>query len=117
MTGVKRSCWMIPALVCGLTGHAVTQTCTSVGANRWAVKTMAPASSAPARAMDATTFAALPVPPDFHRKGGRKLDIRYPTPIVAGLHEGDLVALSGWVQFIKAASDDCDYHIQVTPTR
>src|SRR5204863_2740965 len=86
------------------------------GSNRWAVKTMAPAGSSP-RALDATSFAALPPPPKFSKRGQRKLESRYPAEIVPGLHEGDLVSLSGWVQFIKAADDDCDYHIQVTPTR
>ena len=108
--------WIVPALVSGLAGRAVSQSCSAIGNNRWAVKTMAPASGTP-RAMDATAFAALPAPPDFSKKGGRKQATRYPAPIVAGLHEGDPVALSGWAQFIKSSDDDCDYHIQVTPTK
>jgi hypothetical protein len=31
------------------------------------------------------------------------------------MHEGQLVSITGWVRFIKLSSDDCDYHIQVTP--
>lgn len=113
---MSRAWWLIPALAAGLAGRAVSQGCTNVGKNRWAVKTMAPAGGT-ARAMDATQFAALPAPPDFSKKGGRKLATRYPTPIAAGLREGDLVALSGWAQFVKLSDDDCDYHIQLTPTR
>ena len=90
--------------------------CTGVGVNRWAVKTMAPASGAEARAIDPKAFGALPAPPDF-RKKTRQLGTRYTGAIGPNLHEGDLVRVAGWVQFIKTSADDCDYHIQITPKR
>lgn len=44
------------------------------------------------------------------------IETRYPDA-VSGLHEGQLVSVTGWVRLIKTSSDDCDYHIQVEPTK
>jgi hypothetical protein len=88
--------------------------CTSVGAERWAVKTMAPTGTH-AHRFDTSEFAALPIPTDIQVPHDKMLDTRYPTAIASGLHEGSLVRVRGWVQKIKTSSDDCDYHIEITP--
>lgn len=95
---------------------AVAQACTGVGIKRWAVKTMAPAAGQEPRAIDAKALGALPPPPDFKKKT-RLISTRYTGVVDGGLHEGDLVRVSGWVQFIKTSADDCDYHVQITPKR
>ena len=102
---------MLPA------SKAVAQAaCIGVGVKRWAVKTMAPSPGTEAKAIDLKAFGALPPPPDFKKKT-RLIGTRYTGVIGANLHEGDLVRVAGWVQFIKTSADDCDYHIQITPKR
>ncbi len=91
--------------------------CAAVGSERWAVKTSAPIDSANPHPFTAMEFAALPAPPHILDHGEKLRNTRYPDPITAGLHEGDLVSVTGWVQLIKLSADDCDYHIQITPTR
>lgn len=101
-----------------LAGQSAAQrACTSVGTNRWAVKTMAPITSSNPRTFDAQSFAHIPLPRGIDKKGVKKLDARYTAPVGGNLHEGDLVRVTGWVQFIKTSADDCDYHIQLTPTQ
>ncbi len=95
---------------------AAAQACTGVGVKRWAVKTMAPAAAAEARAIDIKALGALPPPPDFKKKT-RLIDARYTGAVAGNLHEGDLVRVAGWVQYIKTSADDCDYHVQITPKR
>jgi hypothetical protein len=92
-------------------------TCTAVGKDRWTVKTEAPATSSRATPIAMDTFATLPAPAMVrtHVKGAKTSEVRYPDLISGGLHEGELVRITGWVRFIKLSSDDCDYHIQVTP--
>src|SRR6185437_358960 len=41
---------------------------------------------------------------------------RYPDSM-NGFQEGQLVSVTGWVRLIKTSSDDCDYHIQIEPTK
>ena len=111
--------WIIASTgIVMLAGTAAAQIgCAPVGANRWTVKTTAPTPSIAPHAFDARDFARLPAPPGVERKSIRQLDERYGTRIVGTLREGDPVSVSGWVQFIKTSADDCDYHIQITPTR
>ncbi len=68
-----------------------------------------------AHRFDAVQLAALPTPSDIVQPHDKMLDSRYPTAIAAGLHEGSLVRVRGWVQRIKVSPDDCDYHIEITP--
>jgi len=98
-----------------LTLHAQTA-CTAKGKDRWSVKTSAPLTSVKAHAIAPAAFVQLAVPATVSSKtkGAKTLEDRYPDA-VNGLHEGELVSVTGWVRFIKTASDDCDYHIQVTP--
>ncbi len=91
-------------------------TCTAVGSERWTVKTMAPIDSGQPRAFTAAEFAALPAPPHILERGEKLRDTRYPDPVSSGVREGALVSVIGWVQLIKTSPDDCDYHIQITPT-
>lgn len=92
------------------------QVCAAVGSERWTVKTTAPITTH-ARQIDLVAFGKLPTPTDIHGPHDKMLDTRYPTAIQAGLHEGDLVSVSGWVQKIKTSADDCDYHIEITPLK
>ena len=43
-------------------------------------------------------------------------DTRIPTfDNSLGIKEGDLVTTSGWLFLVATESDDCDYHIQISP--
>ena len=98
--------------------HANAQaTCTAIGSERWTVKIAAPVATHRTRHLDPTTLAALPVPKEAATYQGRMLDRRYASSIRTGLHEGDLATVRGWVQRIKTSSDDCDYHVELTPSQ
>ncbi len=91
--------------------------CAAKGSERWSVKTMAPIDSGAARQFALTELAALPPPAHILERGEKLRDVRYPEPVVPGVREGALVSVAGWVQLIKLSADDCDYHVQITPTR
>ena len=107
---------LVPLACVLLVSRSAAQTCSPVGVKRWAVKTMAPSPGAEPKSIDAKDFGALPPPPDFKKKT-RFINTRYTGSVDGGLHEGDLVRVAGWVQFIKTSADDCDYHLQITPKR
>ena len=92
-------------------------TCTAKGKERWTVKTTAPTTSTP-RVIPIADFATLRAPPSAisGNKGSKLIETRY-TDSVSGLHEGQLVSVTGWVRLIKTSLDDCDYHIQIEPTQ
>jgi hypothetical protein len=92
-------------------------TCTNVGKERWTVKTTAPLSATKKHpTFTAESFAKIPEPPNINAPGQKTLESRYTEAIDDSLHEGELVSITGYVQLIKTSPDDCDYHIQITPT-
>jgi hypothetical protein len=92
-------------------------TCTNVGKERWTVKTTAPLAAARKHpAFTPESFARIPEPPNIKAAGQKDLESRYTEAIDDSLHEGELVSITGYVQLIKTSPDDCDYHIQLTPT-
>jgi hypothetical protein len=111
---IPSSLVIVGLLTFGPHGFGAQATCTDVGSERWTVKTMAPLAGG-AHRFDAVQFVALPTPSDIQVRHDKMLDSRYPTPIKAGLHEGSLVRVRGWVQRIKVSPDDRDYHIEITP--
>ncbi|MEP6622528.1 MAG: hypothetical protein ABJE47_24615 [bacterium] len=105
----------LPAVL--LTPPTVAAQCTKVGSERWDVKTSAPNGSRTRHAFTAAELGALHEPPRIDEAGQKMLKTRYPDKLSLGLHEGDMVTVRGWVQLIKTSPDDCDYHIQLTPTK
>jgi hypothetical protein len=91
--------------------------CSAVGKAQWTVKTEAPLPPLKAKAIASADFTALPAPASVTAgvKGAKSTETRYPDKLEGKYKEGELVRLTGWVRFIKLSSDDCDFHIQVTP--
>lgn len=90
--------------------------CTAVGKERWPVKTMAPSQATTPVPITLSQLASLAAPGTATSgKPGAKTDETRYSDKVDGFHEGELVNVTGWVRFIKLSSDDCDYHIQITP--
>jgi hypothetical protein len=98
-------------------GAGAQAACTRVGSERWTVKTMAPHSRVVKHAFTAVELGAFPAPPNIDQPHEKNKDSRYTEALADGLHEGDYVSVKGWVQLIKTAPDDCDYHIQITPDK
>jgi hypothetical protein len=94
---------------------AVAAQCKRVGVERWVVKTTAPIRAQRPHRFDVSEFGQLAAPSRIDDDGERALVSRYRDATTDGLREGQLVAVRGWVQLIKTAPDDCDYHIQITP--
>jgi hypothetical protein len=91
--------------------------CTAIGKAQWTVKTESPLAPSKAVPIAPDVFSALPVPAEIasHEKGAKNSETRYPDKLEGQFREGEVVSLTGWVRFIKLSSDDCDFHIQVTP--
>jgi hypothetical protein len=100
---------LIPALA--VTASATALPCVKPGTERWPVKTTLP--QAP-KTHKLTLDAALSLPrlPDVKRD-----DTRYASDRITGQphNEGDLVTISGWLYLVAFESDDCDFHIQISP--
>lgn len=96
---------------------ALSAQCTAMGHDRWTVKTSAPSSATKAKVIALQDLATLAAPATVtsKAKGVKLLETRYTGAVGPGLSEGQLVRVTGWVRFIKLSSDDCDYHIQLTP--
>lgn len=119
MTARRIVLWFLAQLLVPSALRAQGSSCTAIGADRWAVKTMAPAAGVP-RALTLAEIAALPVPTTVSAgaRGVAHLEGRYLEAVPAdSLREGQLVTVTGWVRLVKVSADDCDLHIQMTPER
>ncbi len=98
-------------------GLAAQAACTKVGKAQWTVKTESPLPPQKPVKISSADFSALPAPASVEngQKGAKSTETRYPDKLEGKYKEGELVSLTGWVRFIKLSTDDCDFHIQVTP--
>lgn len=112
---MKSGLLVLAALISG--AAAVDGQCTRKGHDRWTVKTSAPSGATKAKAVALHDLASLAAPATImsKAKGVKLRETRYGDVVGPGLTEGELVSVTGWVRFIKLSSDDCDYHIQLTP--
>ena len=101
----------------GVTG--VAQTCNGPGKDRWPIKTSLPqgtSASGSGRAISLDKLLTLQAAPGVKKNDERYQADRIPAfdnPL--GIKEGDLVTTSGWLYLVATESDDCDYHIQISP--
>jgi len=85
--------------------------CLKPGTERWKVKTSLPPSP-PTKAMTLTAVLNLPKLTSVARDDKRYEDNR----IMDGpVKEDTLVTLSGYLYLVGFESDDCDFHIQISP--
>jgi hypothetical protein len=84
------------------------------GQVRWPIKTSLGAGADPShpRSVTLAKLIDLPKPPGVSKDDARFQDERIPTA-VQGLHDGDIVAVEGWLHIV-AGEDDGDYHIQIS---
>lgn len=113
----SQACVALTALLLFATARDAKANCIKKGSERWLVKTSAPVHVAsPAKRFTVQDFAKLPAPVHMGDAGQPMLATRYDYAMSSGLHEGDLIAVRGYVKLIKTSPDDCDYHIQINPT-
>lgn len=88
--------------------------CIKPGSARWPVKTSLPsgASNVKMTLVNALSDATLPSLPDV-----KENDPRYASKRILDqpIHEDKLVTISGWLYLVAFESDDCDFHIQISP--
>src|ERR1019366_8340657 len=84
---------------------------------RLARRNMSPLTGTKPHVISPAVFVRLgpPATAVSGEKGAKMRETRY-SDAVDGLHEGQLVSLTGWVQHVKTSGNDCDYHIQLTPS-
>src|SRR5215469_1874186 len=99
------------SLMAGLTASAASLPCLKPGTERWPVKTSL-AKGAGTKSMTLADALNLPKLDDVAKDDKRYQSARIPSKPVA---EGTLVTLSGWLYLIGFESDDCDFHIQISP--
>jgi len=101
-----------------LAPQATAQTCSGPGKERWPVKTSlaAPVSASQAKAIKLSDLLALELPPGVKHNDARYADARIPSfPNSLGEKEGDLITTTGWLYLVALESNDCDYHMQISP--
>jgi hypothetical protein len=89
------------------------------GKARWEIKTTVPddADIKASKDVDLHTVLAIKAPPGAKGHSRRMDHKRYPTaPNAAGLAEGEMITVSGWIHLV-AAEPDGDYHIQIAQTK
>ena len=100
------------------TSAAASQTCNGPGKERWPVKTalLASPSLHPAAKFALNDLLALPEPPNVQHNDPRYQKALLP-PFSNSLNvkEGALLTTTGWLYRVATESDDCDYHIQISP--
>ena len=101
-----------------LAPQTTAQTCSGPGKERWPVKTSlaAPVTASQAKAIKLSDLLALELPPGVKHNDARYADARIPSfPNSLGENEGDLITTTGWLYLVALESNDCDYHIQISP--
>ena len=100
------------SLVLSVTAVAAPLPCLKPGIERWPVKTTLPTPAAKAHTMSLADALKLQQLEDV-----KKNDARYATTRIGSLpvKEDKLVSISGWLYLVAFESDDCDFHIQISP--
>jgi hypothetical protein len=88
------------------------------GKARWEIKTTIPDDASVKNSTKVALKTMLAIKPPAGAKGhSRRMDHkRYASTNAAGLVEGDMITVSGWIRLI-AAEPDGDYHIQIAQTK
>ncbi len=94
-----------------VTVSAAPLPCVNHGTERWPIKTDLPTG---ATHPTMTLANALKLPP---LKDVKKNDARYATTRIMDqpVKENQLMSISGWLYLVAFESDDCDFHIQISP--
>ena len=103
---------------CSFVPLATAQTCKGPGQERWPVKTSlpAPATASQPKPVRLADLLALAQAPGVQHDDPRYQDARIPSfSNSLGVNEGDLITTTGWLYLVALESDDCDYHIQISP--
>ena len=100
------TCLMLPVTIC-----AASLPCVNPGTERWPIKTTVPAD-AKNQTMSLADALNLQRLTDV-----KKDDPRYKTERIMDqpVKENTLVTISGWLYLVAFESDDCDFHIQISP--
>lgn len=96
--------------VCG-TSSGAALSCLQPGTERWPVKTSLPVG-AQTKTMTLADALNLPKLPNVAKDDPRYQSTRIMVPPVT---EDTLVTISGWLYLVGFESDDCDFHIQISP--
>lgn len=108
--------WLIAA-VTWMTTAAFPQAlpCQKPGVERWSVKTSLPAHPQKVKMslVSALSDAHLPPLSDVKKNDHRYKDARITTGPV---QEDQLVTTVGWLYLVAFEADDCDFHLQLSPT-
>jgi len=85
--------------------------CKAPGKERWPIKITLPANPTQ-KTMRLAQALAIPRLPDV-----KKNDQRYETKRITDqpVKENEMVTISGWLYLVAFESDDCDFHIQISP--
>ena len=99
-------------LTVSITAFGASLPCIQHGTERWPVKTSLPPAGAPTRIMTLADALSLPKLTDV-----KKDDPRYQKTRIMdqSVKEDTLVTISGWLYLVGFESDDCDFHIQISP--
>ena len=94
-----------------VTARAAQLPCVSPGIERWPIKTTLPEGT---KHQTMSLAEALKLPP---LRDVKKNDKRYATARVMDqpIKEDGLTSISGWLYLVAFESDDCDFHIQISP--
>jgi hypothetical protein len=94
-----------------VTARAAPLPCLNPGVERWSVKTTVPTGT---KHQTMSIADALKLPP---LRDVKKNDARYATARVMdqSVKEDNLTSISGWLYLVAFESDDCDFHIQISP--
>lgn len=107
-----RSCNLIClSLMAAVASSAASLPCLKPGTERWPVK-ISLAKDPGAKSMSLADVLNLPKLDDVAKNDKRYPSTRIPSKPVT---EGTLVTLSGWLYLVAFESDDCDFHIQISP--
>ena len=99
------------ALLAAPPAHAVHE--------RWPIKTSVRpgADLAHPRKVALADLMTRPLEPGVRSDDPRYQDALIASPTADGLHEGDIVATSGWLTVVMRSADDSDYHVQLSTAR
>ncbi len=102
----------VSSLTLAFAGFSASLSCVHPGTERWPVKTSLPAGAVQTKQM--TLADALNLP---RLTNVAKDDKRYQSARITDqpVKEDTLVTVSGWLYLVAFESDDCDFHIQISP--
>jgi len=111
MTFYRAVCLSAACLALAIPGLGASLACVKPGTERWPVKTSLPAGAA-VKEMSLADALKLPRLTDV-----AKNDARYQSKRITDqpVKEDTLVTVSGWLYLVAFESDDCDFHIQISP--